>query len=122
MYSFEELEVWKACRAFKINCKKRANSFPKIEEYRLKDQIYRATRSISANIAEAFGRFHHQENIQFCRQERGSLTETLDHFIEALDSGYIEHEELQEIRIEYDKCLHLLNGYIAYLKRAKQGS
>lgn len=45
MYSFEELEVWKACRAFKINCKKRANSFPKIEEYRLKDQIYRATRS-----------------------------------------------------------------------------
>ncbi len=59
MYSFEELEVWKACREFKVKSKKIADSFPKSEEYRLKDQIYRAVRSITANIAEGFGRFHY---------------------------------------------------------------
>ncbi len=119
MYSFEELEVWKASREFKRKCKKIAESFPKQEEYRLKDQIFRCTRSITANIAEGFGRFHHQENIQFCRQARGSLTETLDHFIEALDSGFITEEKLVEIRGDYKNCLLLLNGYRAYLKRAK---
>lgn len=119
MYSFEELEVWKASRALKIKCKKIAEGFPRQEEYRLKDQIFRATRSVTANIAEGFGRFHHQENIQFCRQARGSLTEILDHFIEALDSRYITEEKLTEVRGDYQHCLHLLNGYIAYLKRAK---
>ncbi|MES2779926.1 MAG: four helix bundle protein [Bacteroidota bacterium] len=59
MYSFEELEVWKASRAFKTKCKKIAEGFPRQEEYRLKDQIFRATRSVTANIAEGFGRFHH---------------------------------------------------------------
>ena len=119
LYSFEELEVWKVCRSFKIKCKEITYHFPKTEEFRLKDQIYRATRSVTANIAEGFGRFHHQENIQFCRQARGSLTETLDHFIEALYIGYITKEKLEEIRGDYNNCLHLLNGYIAYLKRAK---
>ena len=119
MYSFEELEVWKVSREFKKRCKDRAANFPKYEDYRLKDQIVRAARSVTANIAEGLGRFHYQENIQFCRQARGSLTEILDHFIEALDSGYITEDQLNEIRTDYSNCLHLLNGYIAYLKRAK---
>lgn len=118
--SFEELEVWKVCRSFKIKCKEIAFRFPKTEDFRLKDQIYRSTRSVTANIAEGFGRFHYQENIQYCRQSRGSLTETLDHFIEACDSGYIDEATLNEIRNEYKQCLKLLNGYIAYLKKAKQ--
>nr|WP_299208590.1 four helix bundle protein [uncultured Dokdonia sp.] len=29
------------------------------------------------NIAEDFGRFHYQENIQFCRMARGSLYENI---------------------------------------------
>ena len=51
------------------------------------DQLIRATRSITANIAEGHGRYHFQENIQFCRQARGSLTETLDHLICAQDEN-----------------------------------
>ncbi|MFI5221797.1 MAG: four helix bundle protein [Bacteroidia bacterium] len=120
MFSFEELDAWKTGREFKIKAKKVACSFPKSEEYRLKDQIFRSARSITANIAEGFGRFHHQENIQFCRQSRGSLTETLDHLIEAFDCNYISEEELNNLRKEYDRCLHVINGYIAYLKRAKE--
>jgi len=49
----------------------------------------RASRSVNHNIAEGYGRFPFQENIQFCRIARGSLFETLDHGIIALDEGYI---------------------------------
>ena len=81
-----------------------------------------ASRSITANIAEGFGRFHYQENIQFCRQSRGSLTETLDHMITAYDEKYIARETLSDINKDYKECLRELNGYIKYLKTAKSGT
>ena len=40
-------------------------------------QFTEAADSISANIAEGYGRFSFQENIQFCRISRGSLYEAL---------------------------------------------
>ena len=39
-------------------------------------QITRSADSISANIAEGFGRFHYKENKNFCYFSRGSLIET----------------------------------------------
>lgn len=119
MKGFEELEVWKTCRILRIEVSKLVKSFPSEEKYRLVDQLLRSSRSVTANIAEGQGRFHYQENIQFCRTARGSLTETLDHLICALDEGYINQTRMDELRIIYDKCLKLLNGYILYLKKRK---
>jgi len=90
--NFEDLETWKECRKLRILVSKTTKSFPPED----------------------------QENIQFCRQARGSLTETLDHFICAFDEQYIILEELNNFRVQYDQCLKLLNGYIAYLKKMKQ--
>ncbi len=39
-------------------------------------QLTRAVDSIGANIAEAYGRFHYGEKIQFLYYARGSLFET----------------------------------------------
>ena len=118
---FYELPVYKVCRSFrkKISLIVR-KSFPKTEEYNLKAQVLNSSRSITANIAEGFGRFHHQENIQFCRTSRGSLDETLDNMITAYDEKYISKEALGETNKEYKECLYQLNGYIKYLKTAKQ--
>lgn len=80
------------------------------------DQIKRSSRSVGNNIAEGYGRFHFKENIQFCRISRGSLFETLDHGIIALDEGYISEENLNELRVIHNKTLLILNGYIKYLK------
>jgi four helix bundle protein len=77
MNSFEELEVWKASQELRNSIWELTKTFPKEERYRLSDQLIRASRSVFANIAEGFGRFHFQENIQFCRQARGSLFEIL---------------------------------------------
>jgi len=118
--SFKELEVWKECRIFRNEVSKLTRSFPSDEKYRLTDQLLRSSRSISANIAEGFGRFHHQENIQFCRIARGSLYETLDHLICAKDEKYVSEKLYEKYKIQFDLCLKLLNGYIAYLKKAKK--
>ena len=119
MKGFEDLEAWKEARTLRILVSKLVRDFPTSEKYKLTDQSLRASRSITANIAEGHGRFHFQENIQFCRQARGSLTETLDHMICALDEGYISSENLNDIRNQYEQVLRLLNGYIGYLKKRK---
>jgi len=117
--NFEDLEVWKECRNLRKQVSEVLKSFPSEEKYRMNDQLIRASRSITANIAEGHGRFHYQENIQFCRQARGSLSETLDHFICALDENYISIDQLKVFRNQYNLCLKILNGYISYLQKMK---
>ncbi len=120
--SFEELDVWKECRLLRIRISELSKTFPKNEEYRLKDQLIRASRSVTANIAEGFGRFHFQENIQFCRQARGSLSEIKDHLITALDENYIDKPALESFFVDVEKCTRMLNGYIGYLKSSKSNN
>ena len=120
MKSFEELEVWKKGRELRLFVFQIVQKFPVDEKFKLTSQIQRSSRSITNNIAEGFGRFHFQENIQFCRQARGSLTETLDLMIIAYDEKIIAKEELETFRVLYENNLKLLNGYISYLKRAKE--
>lgn len=119
--SFTELDCWKEARELRKEISQLTKRFPKEEKYDLTSQIKRSSRSVTANIAEGYGRFHYQENIQFCRISRGSLTETLDHLIVAFDEDYIAEEELKTLQSKLKICLRLINGYINYLKRAKQG-
>lgn len=98
---------------------RRVKQFPSEEKYRLVDQIVRAARSVTANIAEGYGRFHYQEYVQFCRHARGSLYELIDHLIVAQEEGLITGAELQEFRFDVENCLAVLNGFINYLLRAK---
>jgi four helix bundle protein len=93
--------------------------FPEEEKYKLRDQIIRSSRRITACIAEGHGRFHYKENIQYCRMARGSLSETLEHLITAFDEGYIEKEMLQGYKSQIDSCGKLLNGYIKHLLKTK---
>ena len=120
---FYELPVYKVCRLFRKKISSIVKKyFPKSEEFHLKAQVLDSSRSITANLAEGFGRFHHQENIQFSRNSRGSLDETLDHMITAYDEKYISKEVLSDINKDYKECLKQLNTYIKYLKTAKSES
>ena len=119
MASFTELETWKYARKIRILISDLVKRFPIEEKHRLTDQIIRSSRSIGNNLAEGHGRFHYQDNIRFCIMARGSLTETLDHLIIALDERIITEEVLQSFQLEYESCLKLINGYIQYLKNKK---
>jgi four helix bundle protein len=119
--SFEELGCWKEARNLRLFVKiSLIAKMPSSEKFALIDQIKRSSRSVGNNIAEGYGRFHFQENIQFCRMARGSLFETLDHGIIALDEGYITEDKLVELRTIHNKTLLILNGYIKYLKNQKE--
>ncbi len=66
--SFEDLDVYKLARQFSRKIGELIKKLPPEEEYNLKRQMRRAKLSMTNNIAEGFGRYHYQENIQFCRQ------------------------------------------------------
>lgn len=117
--TFEDLEVWKVCRELRRTIFKVTENFPAEERYRLVDQLRRAAISSTANIAEGYGRFHYQENIQFCRQSRGSLYEILDHLTTSVDQAYISAESYQDLRAQVLTAVRLLNGYLRMLQRTK---
>lgn len=115
----EDLETWKRCRELRIDFNNFTKSLPPEEKYRLTDQILRASRSVTNNIAEGYGRFHFQENIQYLRQSRGSVYECIDHLYVAFDSGHMSKESFDNLYNKCNECLKLINGYIKFLKNKK---
>lgn len=118
--TFEDLECWKLARKVRMRISELSKKFPKEETYSLTQHIKKTARSITDNIAEGYGRFHFQENIQFCRISRGSTYEATNQLIEAHDENYITDAELTEIRELIEEFLRVLNGYINYLNRQAQ--
>jgi len=118
--TFETLEVWIKGRELRKKISELTKKFPPEEKYRLIDQMLRASRSVTANIAEGHGRFHFQENIQFCRHSRGSLYELIDHIYVALDENYIDNNDFIDCKSDINDEIKLLNGYIKYLKGCKE--
>lgn len=115
---FTELEVWKKARVLKNEIKELAESFPQEEKYRLTDQIIRSSRSINANISEGHGRFTYKDQLHFCIQARGSLSETYNHLIDALDCKYISQPGFEHYKGLIDEVGRLLNGYITFLRKS----
>ncbi len=74
------------------------------------------------NIAEGYGRYHYQEQIQYCRQSRGSAYELIDDLNECFDAGYISETELNERKSEIYTFIKVLNNYIASINCKTQYS
>jgi four helix bundle protein len=108
--SFTELEVWKKARALKNEIKELTKSFPAEEKFRLTDQIIRSSRGINATIAEGHGRYTFKDQLHFCIISRGSLSETYNHLIDALDCNYINQAQLDEFKKNIGEVERLLNG------------
>lgn len=121
--SFEDLGCWQAGREFRLFVAKQIlPALPHEEKYRLGDQVLRAARSITANIAEGYGRFHYLDNSKFCSNARGSCHEALDHLITAHDEGLINDILLRAGRQKFESSKNLLNGYLSYLRKAGKHS
>jgi len=120
--TFEDLEVWQFCRTLRIKLTKLAKRLPIEEKFLLTNQMIRAARSITNNIAEGYGRYHYQENIQYCRQSRGSLYESIDHLTVCLDDTYIDSKEFEALRKDCLRGIQLVNGYIRFLERQRDAN
>jgi four helix bundle protein len=119
---FTDLETWKQAQKLRQLIYQLTASFPKHESFGLTNQMRRAAISITANIAEGFGRYSYQENIQFCRQSRGSIYEIRDHLTAALDAGYISTQECESSEQLALSVIRLVNGYIRATRNLKAAS
>ena len=117
---FRDLDVWQKCSTIRQKTWKLCKTYPAEEKYRLSDQMIRASRSATACLAEGYGRFHYQENIQFCRQARGSLYELIDHILVAVHCAYMTPENSNAMIEEIKEAIRVLNGYIRYLRNRKE--
>ena len=116
MKAFTDMEVWQKSRLLRNNVSELTKSFPSEEKYRLSDQIIRSSRSVGNNIAEGHGRFHYVDSSKFLINARGSLIETMDHLVIALDEKYINDDIFNKFKDDCEECLRMLNGYINYLR------
>ena len=93
-----------------------SESFPKKEDYGLTSQLRRAALSISANIAEAYGRNHTLDKINFYYYSRGSVTETQNHIEYGKRVGYLSEDSSKNLDNILNKIYNDINKIILSLK------
>ncbi|MBI3737992.1 MAG: four helix bundle protein [Chloroflexi bacterium] len=119
----KRLKVWVRAKDFALAIYQQVLPLlPPEEKWNLVGQLRRSSLSITANIAEGYGRFYYQDNVRFCYLARGSLEETLSHLVFALEAKFIPEILYKHVETEGEEIDKMLNGYISYLKKSKQGA
>ncbi len=114
--SFTDLNVWKEGHKLVIMVYKITGEFPKTETYSLVDQMRRAASSVTANIAEGFGRQTYKEKLQFYYLAQGSLTELKNFILIAKDVGYLEQINFDNLSEQANLTHKLLQGFLKKTK------
>ena len=91
-----------------------SKSFPKEETYSLTDQIRRSSRSVPANIAEAYRkRLYPKHFISKLSDADGEASETQVWLEISRDCGYISAEKCHELIIRYEEVGRMLGGMMS---------
>lgn len=106
------MPVWQEAMEIASEIFRLTESLPKKEDYGVTSQIRRAGLSISGNIAEAFGRQHTKEKMNFYFIARGSATETQSHIEYCRRVGYFPESAAAELDARLAQLIHDLNKII----------
>lgn len=117
--SFKDMSAWQLAMSVAVEIFEATENLPKCEDYGLTSQIRRSALSVSANIAEGYGRQHVLDKINFYFNARGSLTETQSHLEYATRVGYINPDISSELDGKLSNLYHEINKIIASLKAHK---
>ena len=109
-YSFQKLNVWQEAKKLVVEIYHLLDEFPKFEKYALCDQIRRAVVSVPSNIAEGSGRKSLKEQTHFLEISYGSLMETYNQLLIAIDLSYITEESVEAIKPRIDSVAKMING------------
>jgi four helix bundle protein len=96
------------------------NDLPRKEDYGLTSQLRRASVSISANIAEAFGRSSSADKNKFYDYARGSAFETKSLLLYGLKVNYFNKEEAMKLIELIEKTVYEINKVKITLKGKPQ--
>ena len=81
---YKDLECCNQGRELRIFVSNLAKRFPSSEKFLLSAQVLDSSRSVTANIAEGYGRFTYADTRNFFIIARGSVTETMEHLATVL--------------------------------------
>ncbi|MGB3023191.1 MAG: four helix bundle protein [Candidatus Saccharimonadales bacterium] len=114
--SFENLTVWQHAQDLAVAIYKTTRDFPKEEMFAMTSQLRRAAYSVSANIAEGFGRKTKSDKLHFYTMAYGSLLELKNFLYLAHRLQYVEKQTLDETIESITSCQKLLNAFKAGLR------
>ena len=105
----KDLRVYQASFQAAMAIYQLSKSFPSEEKFSLTDQVRRSSRSVCANLAEAFRRRRYPKNfvskLSDCEAEVAETHVWLDF---ALACDYVTIEEYEKLYKEYDMILGML--------------
>lgn len=114
MSHFEELKVWQkaldlAVRVYEITCNE-----PFKKDFGLRDQMRRASVSISSNIAEGDQLESDKSSIRHFRISKGSTAELLTQTFIADKINYLDNNDYEYLRKECQDILGMLSNLIKH--------
>jgi len=110
---FRDLIVWQKAHRLFLDVVRDVEAFPGTQTSRIvAAQILRSCSSISANIAEGFGRRKGKEYIHYLIIARGSTTETLNWLIKYSDLGWISKDAFTNRECIVVEIMKMLNKMI----------
>ena len=111
--SHRDLEVYQRAFDAAMTIFEQSKGFPKEERYSLTDQIRRSSRSVCANLAEAWRKRRYEAAfISKLSDAETEAAETQVWLEFAVKCGYLPAEPTRQIYREYDKVLRTIVGMI----------
>ena len=115
-----DLDVYKLARELSKTAWEIYESLDWQDKKTMGDQFLTATDSVGANTAEGYGRFHYLDRIKFYYNNRASLSEANDHWIELLNErGKIKKEKYNSYKTVAKDLGIRLNNFITTTYRQK---
>ncbi len=110
---YRDLKVYQLSYRLALDIHNISKTFPKEEKYSLTDQIRRSSRSIPANLAEAWKKRRYEKafiaKVIDAAGEAGETEVWLDF---SKDFGYLDVSKYQELMSKYDEVNRMLFGMI----------
>ena len=109
--SFRELKVHQKARAVAKRIFEATKNFPRDEMYSLTDQVRRSSRSVGAQIAEAWAKRRYEKHFVSKLTDADAEQQETQHWIDtAADCGYLAKEDLDSLNSELDGIGRMLNA------------
>ena len=117
-FNLDDLEVYQLAEGFSDEIWETVAEWDSFAKETVGKQIVRSADSISANLAEGYGRYHYKENKNFCYFSRGSILETKDWLKKAKNRNLISSEKFDHL-FEKLQAIHIkLNAYIKFIGKS----
>jgi four helix bundle protein len=118
---FEDLDCYQLALEVMAKIHAFSKTLPSNEKFDLYPQIRRASKNVTGNIGEAYGRYHYLDSLHYYSIARGELMETLARLIDARVLEYVAQPEFESLYKLIRQTEQALSGFMSYVRRQRAG-